>query len=116
MRRYEASQSDCEVLKVSEDPFKEILEKANIKLSEHTDELMDLNHGSIQGIRNAVFMLRDFANRYEAIIDRLMLVLSIAAKDIADLYGDQILAENGVPADIFEEQEEVEEEDTDDES
>lgn len=94
------------------DPFAEFNEmmsqamsKANEKISIESTRLMDIHHETIQHSRDAIRELRMYMARYEECIYNIITAHSIAAKEIADLYGDVIAGELGI--------EEVEEESDD---
>lgn len=82
------------------------LAKANDKIAFESSKLMDIHHETIQHSREAIRELRTFMARYEECISNIIIAHSIAAKEVADLYGDVIAGELGI--------EEVQEEDEDD--
>lgn len=86
--------------------FEEIMAKANDKIRAESSALMDVHHESIQHSRRIVQELRDFQARYEDIMTNIVIAHSIAAKEIADLYGDVIVAELGGVEEMFTEEEE----------
>lgn len=86
--------------------FEEILERANGKVRADSTRLMDLNHASIMASREIINKLRDFRDRYFDIIENLIMAHGIACKEISDLYGDQILSEQGLVEATEEEPEE----------
>lgn len=84
------------------DPFQEILDEINPLIRAASSALMESNHKTIMHSRRVVQQLRGFAERYNDIIDDLIVAHITAAKSISELYGDMILAENGmeeVPSD-----------------
>lgn len=76
--------------------FQEILGDANGTIQSAVTELMDANHETIQHSRRVIQELRSFANRYDEIVENLIMAHAIAAKEISDLYGDMLLKEHGV--------------------
>lgn len=76
--------------------FQEIFGTANGTIQSAVTELMDANHETIQHSRRVIQELRSFANRYDEIVENLIMAHAIAAKEISDLYGDMLLKENGV--------------------
>lgn len=80
----------------NEKKFNEIIDKANAKLSESSTRLMDIHHDSIQFLRETIRVLRTFNERYDEIIENIIIAHSIAAKEVADLYGDVLAGELGL--------------------
>lgn len=78
------------------DPFQEILDDINPKIRAASSSLMEANHKTVMHSRRVVQQLRGFAERYNDIIDDLIVAHIQAAKSISELYGDMILAENGM--------------------
>lgn len=78
------------------DPFQEILDQINPQIRGASNALMESNHKTIMHSRRVVQQLRAFQDRYSDIIDDLIVAHIQAAKQISELYGDMILAENGM--------------------
>lgn len=84
------------------------LSDANAKINEETTRLMDIQHETIQHSRNAIRELRGYAIRFEESIMNVIIAHAMAAKEMADLYGDVIAGELGI--EDFDESEDEEEE------
>lgn len=78
------------------DPFQEILDEVNPKIKAASSALFESNHKTIMHSRRVVQQLRGFQDRFSDIIDDLIVAHIQAAKSISELYGDMILAENGM--------------------
>lgn len=89
----------------NEKRFNEIMARTNSRIREETARLMDAHHDSIQHSRYVIQALRDFESRYEDIISNVIIAHSIAAKEIADLYGDVLAGELGIEEAVDEEEE-----------
>lgn len=79
-----------------QEAFEEILKAANATIRGEATALMDMNHESIKHMREMNNSLRDFKDRYCDIIDNIILAHAGAAKELAELYGDLIMAEQGI--------------------
>lgn len=80
----------------NEAKMKEILAHADAQINTKHTELMDYHHEAMQRLRAVKLELYAFKDRHDDIVDQIILIHTVAAKKIADLYGDIILAEEGL--------------------
>jgi hypothetical protein len=92
--------------------FEEIIKGTNETIRAEATRLMDIHHESIQHSRTVIESLVGFNDRYQDIIRSIVEAHAIAAKDIADLYGDMIVAELGGIVEIDIDDEDVDEDES----
>lgn len=87
---------------MTDDEFEEeltaLIGEVNMKIGRDVGTLMDLNHRSMLHSRRVIMELKKFQNRYDDIIDDLVLCHANAMKQISDMYGDMLLREQGMEA------------------
>lgn len=87
------------------DKIQAILNDLGEQLPVQHTELMDFHHESIKQLRKVIVKLETFRERYNDQIDEIILRHTIAARSIAEIYGDLILAEQGLEASDEEDEE-----------